>query len=97
MSPWPVTALWTPFRVAALRFTAQSMSRGPSRMTSPNCPLSAIFDRIAASRVEGMAGLTCSMADRAAIFGEVNPRTPASLITFSVMVIFSTTEGKLLI
>ena len=22
MSPWPVTALWTPFRVAALRFTA---------------------------------------------------------------------------
>ena len=96
MSPCPVTALWTPLRVAALRLTAQSMSRGPSRVTSPNCPLSAIFERIAASSVEGMAGLTCSMADSAAIFGESNPSTRARRMTFSVMVTFSTIEGKLL-
>jgi hypothetical protein len=71
------------------------MSSGPSRVTSPNCLRSAIFERIAASMVEGMAGLTCSMADRAAIFGEAKPSTPASLMTFSVIVTFSTMEGKL--
>ena len=96
MSACPVTGLRTPLRFAALRLTAQSMSRGPSRVTLPNCLRSAIFERIAASSVDGIAGFTCSMADSAAISGRGKPRTPASRMTFSVIATFSTIPGKLL-
>ena len=81
---------------AAAGLMALSMASGPSSRPPLIWPRSAILHSAAASKVEGMAGLTTSTALRMATLGSSIPMAWHSSMAFWQMSAFSASVGEML-
>ncbi len=72
---------------------ATSSERGPSTITLPNCPRSAILASIAPSEDESDVGRTCSEGATQPIFGTSTPSMLATLRRYSICFCFCLMSG----